>query len=288
MPSHFETKGLTAVQLGALMIGFIPILKETFPPILLNRYQKRHQPHLSGDFASPSQQKKRASQVFLTACTRPLRLIFQTRLIPLFTLYTSIINSYLLVLLSTLGTTFEAVYGFSPGTSGLAYLGMLVGFLGSELTLGLFSDAYATRKARRRPGGVAKPEDHLPPLLFGSLLLPASLLLYGWTLQQQTMWLAPVVGSGLVAFAAMYSYIPVQIYVVDVYTLHAASATGAMTIIRSAIAAVVPLGADPLYSRLGYGWGYTLLAGLAVPFIGFGMVLVKYGERIRRLDSPVK
>ena len=66
------------------------------------------------------------------------------------------------------------------------------------------------------------------------------------------MWLAPVVGSGLVAFAAMYSYIPVQIYVVDVYTLHAASATGAISIVRSAIAAIVPLGADPLYQRLGY------------------------------------
>ena len=95
-----------------------------------------------------------------------------------------------------------------------------------------------------------------------------------------------MVGSALVAFAAMYSYIPVQIYVIDVYTLHAASATGAMSIIRSAISAVVPLGADPLYDRLGYGWGFTLLAGLAVPFIGIGVVLVQKGGAIRRLDAP--
>jgi len=288
MPPLFGMTKLTAVQLGALTIVSMPIMRETFPPVLLARQQSHHQPHLSGAFASPSQQKRRVSQVFLTACTRPLRLMFRTRLIPLFTLYTSIINSYLLILLSTLGTTFETVYGFSPGTSGLAYLGMMVGFLVSELTLGLFSDTYATRRARRRPEGIAKPEDCLPPLVLGALLLPASLLLYGWTLEQQTMWLAPVVGSGLVAFAAMYSYIPVQIYVVEVYTLHAASATGAMSIVRSAIAAVVPLGADPLYKQLGYGWGFTLLAGLAVPFIGIGVVLVRKGERIRRLDSPVE
>lgn len=270
------------------MVAFVPISKETFPPILLARQQKHHQPHLSKAFANPSQQQKRASQVFLTACTRPLRFIFRTRLIPLFTLYTSIINSYLLILLSTLGTTFETVYDFSLGVSGLAYLGMMVGFVISQLTLGLFSDGYATRKARRRPDGTAKPEDRLPPLILGALLLPASLLLYGWTLQHRVMWLAPVVGSGLVAFASMYSYIPVQIYVVDVYTLHTASATGAMSIVRSAIAAAVPLGADPLYGRLGYGWGYTLLAGLALPFIGMAVALVRYGERVRRLDSVVE
>ena len=268
------------------MIGFVPVLKETFPPVLLARRQASHLPHLSGVFAGQSQQEKRASQIFLTSCTRPLRFMFRTRLIPLLTLENLIINSYILILLSTLGTTFETVYRFSPGASGLAYMGMLVGFLASELTLGLFLDTYATRKARR-PEGTAKPEDRLPPVIFGSLLLPASLLLYGWTLEQRTMWLAPVVGSGLVAFAAMYAYIPVQIYVVDVYTLHTASATGAMAIVRSAVAAVVPLGADPLYRRLGYGWGYTLLAGLAVPFIGVGVVLVTMGERIRKIDRPV-
>lgn len=64
------------------MIALVPILKETFPPILLAHQRKHHQPHLSSAFANPSQPKKGASQVFLTACTRPLRYISRTRLIP--------------------------------------------------------------------------------------------------------------------------------------------------------------------------------------------------------------
>lgn len=264
------------------MIGFIPILKETYPPILLARQQA-----LQNHTTDTPQGNRHAKQVFFTACTRPFRFIFHTRIIPLFTLYTSIINSYVYILLSTLGTTFEDVYGFSPGASGLAYLGMLVGFMLSQISIGLFSDAYATRQARLRPDGLLKPEDRLPPLILGSIILPIGLLIYGWTLEQKVMWLAPIVGSGLIAFSTMYSYIPVRIYVVDVYTLHTASATGAMSIIRSAIAAVVPLAAGPLYVRLGYGWGYTLLAGLAIPFIFIGVVLVRWGERIRKLDSPV-
>lgn len=61
-----------------------------------------------------------------------------------------------------------------------------------------------------------------------------------------------------------------------------------MSIVCSAIAAAVSLGADPLFRRMGYGWGYTLLAGLALPFISFAVVLVRYGERVRRLDSAVE
>ena len=166
------------------MIGFIPILKESCPPILLARPRKYH---LFATFASPSQPKKRSSQVSLTACTRPLGCLFQTRLIPLFTLYTSIINSYQPILLHP-WHYFRSGIRF-PLWHKRPCFGMLVGFLGREFTLGLLSDAQATRIARRRPEGVAKPEYRPPPLLFGSLLLPASLLAYGWTLEQQTMWL---------------------------------------------------------------------------------------------------
>jgi MFS family permease len=208
-------------------------------------------------------------------------------LILLFTIYTSILNSYLYILLSTLGTTFQTVYNFSTESSGLAYLGMMAGFILSQITLGVFSDLYANRQARRRADTKLKPEDRLPPLIVGAVLLPGALLLYGWTLEKHTMWIAPIIGSALVALAAMYSYIPVQIYVVDVYPLHTASATGAMSVIRSAISAVVPLGADPLYARLGYGWGYTLLAGLALPFIAFGVILVRWGERIRMKEAAI-
>jgi len=253
-------------------------MRETFLPVLLAR-ERAH--------STQAAEHRHARQVFLTACTRPLRFIFQTRLIPVFTLYTSILTSYLAILLTTLGTTFESLYGFSPGSSGLAYMGMTVGYAVSEISLGYFSDAYAARKAQRRLDGIRLPEDHLSPLIVGALLFPGSLLMYGWTLEEHTMWLAPTVASGMIAFATMYSYIPVQIYIVQVYTLHTASAMGAMAIIRSFITACVPLGAAPMYARLGYGWSYTLLAGLALPFIGFGIVLVRWGERIRSLDSTV-
>lgn len=269
------------------MLGMMTVYKETYPPLTQARWQKCFLSNDSNTKDGLAKQEQQIPEVFRTAFTRPFRFIFKTRLIPLFTLYTSIVNSYLLILFSTFGTTFEAFYDFSTGESGLAYLGMTIGFLLSEIALGLFSDAHVARRARRRPGGVKKPEDHLYPLAYGSMLLPASLLLYGWALERKFMWLGPVVGSGLVAVASMLSYIPVGVYVVELYTLHTASVMGSMSVIRSVIAAIVPLGADPLYARLGYGWGYTVLALVSVPFIGIGMGLVALGERIRKLDASV-
>ena len=177
------------------MVGFIPVFKETYPPVVQARQLAHQQQTAPSSFPIKNpRHQERASKTFLDACTRPFYFIFRTRLIPLFTLYTAILNSYLFILLSTLGTTFESVYSFSSGTSGLAYLGMLVGFFASQLTLGFFSDAYCARQARRRLDGVTKPEDRLPPLILGATLLPVGLLMYGWTLEQRTMWLAPVVG----------------------------------------------------------------------------------------------
>ena len=70
-------------------------------------------------------------------------------------------------------------------------------------------------------------------------------------------------------------------YLVDAYAVSAASATGASTIIRSFCAALIPLDANPLYEKLGYGWGNSLLAFIALGGIPVAVLLTKYGERIR-------
>jgi MFS family permease len=202
--------------------------------------------------------------------------------VPILSSFTSIINSYLLILFATLGTTFQSEYEFSPLGSGLAYLGLLVGFVLSEIGIGLLSDAVFMRQAD------PLPESRLPLLILGACFLPGVLLMYGWTIEAHVYWMAPIVASGLVAAASMCSYIPVQTYFIDVYTLHAASAMGAASIVRSIISSVTPLGAEPLYNHLGYGWGFTLLAGIALLFVVGAIYLVKRGESLRKLDGEIK
>lgn len=75
--------------------------------------------------------------------------------------------------------------------------------------------------------------------------------------------------------------IPVQTYFIDAFTLYAASATAALTVLRSLLGAIVPLAGQPLYDRLGLGWGNTLLACISLLMIAIPPVLIRYGERIR-------
>ncbi|KAF2451950.1 MFS general substrate transporter [Karstenula rhodostoma CBS 690.94] len=197
----------------------------------------------------------------------------------------SIANSYLVFSLATLGTSFQEQYGFSASQSGLAYLGMTAGFTISQLTAGSLSDGYIRRKTRNGEGA-AKPEHRLPILMLGAVFLPAGFIVYGWGLQYRVHWIVPIVGSAFISLGVMYNFLPVQMYVVDSFTVYSVSATGAVGIIRSIVTVVFPLAGDPLYDSLGYGWGNTLLAFLALTSLPMAMIFCKYGERWRLRYPP--
>ncbi|KAF1979320.1 MFS general substrate transporter [Bimuria novae-zelandiae CBS 107.79] len=197
----------------------------------------------------------------------------------------SIVNSYLVFSLATLSTLFQDQYGFFASQSGLAYLGMTVGFTISHLTAGLISDGYIHKKTRN--GEIAaNPEHRLPILMIGAAMLPAGFIVYGWGLQYRVHWIVPNIGSALISLGVMYNFMPVQMYVVDSCTIYSVSATGAVGIIRSIITTVFPLARDPLYASLDYGWGNTLLAFIVLTSLPMAIIFCKYGEKWRLRCPP--
>jgi hypothetical protein len=79
---------------------------------------------------------------------------------------------------------------------------------------------------------------------------------------------------------------PIQTYLIDAFTKYAASATAAATILRSVLAALIPLAGQPMYDKLGVGWGNSLLGFLALAMAPIPWIFWKYGERIR-MRSPL-
>src|SRR3954468_4347122 len=71
------------------------------------------------------------------------------------------------------------------------------------------------------------PEHRLPPMILGGTLLPIGLFMYGWTSQYHVHWIAPIIGTALLGFGLMVTLIPTSTYLMDVYTVYAASATAA-------------------------------------------------------------
>lgn len=79
----------------------------------------------------------------------------------------------------------------------------------------------------------------------------------------------------------------VQTYLVDVFTIYAASAMAAISFLRSIFSAFLPLGGLDLYDSLGLGWGNSLLAFISFCLLSIPIVFTIFGERIRKKEKSI-
>ena len=71
-------------------------------------------------------------------------------------------------------------------------------------------------------------------------------------------------------------------YLVHTYGRYSASAIAASKVLQSIGGAFLPLAGEPMYDRLGLGWGNSVLAFMALAFVPVPWVLFTYGEVLRR------
>jgi hypothetical protein len=93
--------------------------------------------------------------------------------------------SYLV--LSTFSSLFTSVYGESVSFSGLNYISIAVGcFIGVQSSA-LAPDRIYKRLAVRDPEREGRPEFRLPLILAGAALVPAGMLWYWWSAEEQSL-----------------------------------------------------------------------------------------------------
>ena len=194
-------------------------------------------------------------------------------------LYMAVVYGYLYLLFTTITEVYEVQYQFSAGSVGLTYLGIGVGSLIGVITFGIASDRIMKALAKN---GEMKAEYRLPPMIPGSFLIPIGLFLYGWSVEKHVFWIVPILGTGGVGLGLLATFMPISTYLVDAFTTYAASALAANTVLRSLIGALLPLAGQKMYATLGYGWGNSLLAFIALVMCPLPVFLYKYGERIRK------
>jgi hypothetical protein len=83
------------------------------------------------------------------------------------------------------------------------------------------------------------PEGRLEPAMIGGVLLPAGLFWFGWTTFSSMHWAISIAGSSLFGFGQVLLFIGLINYIVDSYTVFAASALAANAILRALFAAVL-------------------------------------------------
>ncbi|KAE8156651.1 major facilitator superfamily domain-containing protein [Aspergillus tamarii] len=263
---------LETILVGCSTILSFFLLRETYAPVLLRRKSAKL------GLQMPLKQSESHWQVLRRGISRPMKLCLSP-IIMIVSLYSSICYTYMYYMVTTFPTLFGDKYGFNTGEVGLAYIGQGVGCIAGQVIVGRFADWYIRRQQARN--GTTTPEDRLPPVIVGYVILAIGMVWFGWSAQVQAHFMAPIIGSGVVGVGIVGVFIVVQVYIVDTFTIYAASALAANNLLRSAVAVLLPLSGPAMYDRLGYGWGDTLLGLVALVLVPTPLLLMKYGERIR-------
>jgi hypothetical protein len=195
-------------------------------------------------------------------------------------LYASFCYGILYMELGGIPIIFGEIRGWSAVSATLPFLGILVGAI-----IGCSINAYNQllyNKVYHAAGNRAVPEARLPPMMLGSVLFSAGQFITGWTADPRYPWIAPVIGLVLLGTGFFTIFQAALNYLVDTFTLYAASAVAANTFLRSVFAGAFPLVVTPMYHNIGVGPASSITGGFAALLIPVPFVFYIYGKRIRK------
>ncbi|ETS84441.1 hypothetical protein PFICI_02466 [Pestalotiopsis fici W106-1] len=189
---------ILAIMAGTVLLISAIVVKETFAPVLLARKTKKLQEKTGHSNLQPRLQKNVTARHRLwLSIVRPTKMLFTSLILFLLCLYISLVYTIMFILFTTFTEVFEGQYGFSTAISGLVYLGWGVGSIIGQALYTLWTNHFVSQRLEK---GSFKPEDRLPLMVPGGLLLSLGLIWYGWSAQAQVHWIVPMIGT---AFAAI-------------------------------------------------------------------------------------
>lgn len=169
--------------------------------------------------------------------------------------------------------------GWSEGVGGLAFLGILVGMMIAVVYTVYDNTRYMRSVAEN--SGLAPPEARLPPALIGCIALPIGLFWFAWTNSPSIHWIVSIIGSAPFGFGVVLVFLSLLNYLIDSYTIYAASVLAGSSVLRSLFGAAFPLFTSQMYDRLGIHWASSVPAFLALLCVPFPWLFYKYGASIR-------
>ncbi|KAE8445764.1 hypothetical protein EG329_012822 [Mollisiaceae sp. DMI_Dod_QoI] len=274
-------QGLMGITSAILwLIG--ALVPETYAPVLL-RLRAQRLSTLTGKIYKTKKDIQDGpvslKHAYSIALLRPWLLLFFEPIVLALTIYMAIINGTLYMLFAAFPIVFQEGRGWNQGVGGLAFLGVMIGML-SAVVYSTWDD----RRYRRivdQSNGSAPPEVRLPPGLVGSIALPVGMFWFAWTNSPSIHWMVSILAGVPFGFGMLVVFLSVLNYLIDAYTIYAASVLAANSVFRSMFGAIFPLFTTYMYHNLGIHWASSIPAFLALGCIPFPFLFYKYGAQIR-------
>ncbi|KAB8228940.1 major facilitator superfamily domain-containing protein [Aspergillus alliaceus] len=272
-----------SIAIAAVQVAGLLLLRETYGPVLLKRKAARLRKTTGNQ--NLHTEHDRASTLLMKNLIRPFRLLITQPIVQVLSLYLAYLNGILYLMVATFPDVWTGIYHESISIGSLNYLSMTVG-LAIATQLGVRYADKVYQRLRAENNGHAKPEFRLPTLCVVALVVPVGLFWYGWSARINIHWIMPNIGAAIYSGATVVQLVCVQGYLIDTYQLYAASAMASVMVLRNLLGFALPLVAPSLYGNLGFAWGNTLLACVAVVIgIPAPVLLWYYGEALRGLST---
>lgn len=276
-------EGVMAIFAGVVWIVGMLMVPETYAPFLLRERAAVLSKETGKVYISVIEAyspKQTPSQALKNAIFRPWILLFMEPIVLSLSIYMAIIYGTLYMLFGAFPIVFQQKLGWSEGIGGLAFIGVAVGML-FGLAYTIVDGRRYNRVANNSPNGEAPPEARLPPCILASIVLPIGLFWFAWTARPSIHWIVPIIASAPFGFGMVLVFLTMINYLVDAYTIYAASVLAANSVLRSLFGAAFPMFTQKMYDNLGVSWASSIPAFLAVACVPFPFLFYKYGDRIR-------
>ncbi|KAJ5711297.1 hypothetical protein N7488_005453 [Penicillium malachiteum] len=274
--------GFLAAFSGVVWIVGSLLMPETYAPVLLRRRAEKLS-KLSGKVYRSKieidQGKVTFTEAFKVALSRPWILLFREPIVFLLSLYMAIVYGTLYMMFAAFPIVYEEDRGWNQGVSGLAFLGIMVGMI-AAIGYSLW-DNKRYIKTQERHEGFAPPEARLPPTMIASITIPVGLFWFAWTNYPSIHWMASIAAGVPFGFGMVLVFLGIMNYLIDAYTIFAASVLAANSVLRSCFGAAFPLFTTYMYDNLGIHWASCIPAFLALACLPFPFLFYKYGAAIR-------
>lgn len=169
--------------------------------------------------------------------------------------------------------------GWSEGIGSLPFVGILVGIIFSVVAT--FPMYFRYKKKVLSIRGRVPPEARLPDSFIAAIALPVGLFWFAWTNSPSVHYMASIAAGVPFGYGMVMVFLPVLNYLIDAYTIYAASVLAANAALRSIFGAVFPLFTTYMYQDLGIHWASSIPAFLAVVCVPMPFLFYRYGAAIR-------
>ncbi|KIJ60861.1 hypothetical protein HYDPIDRAFT_31908 [Hydnomerulius pinastri MD-312] len=259
-------------------------LPETFTPILLQkkaRALRRADPAANKNLYAPHEKADWSAKGVLDRTVfRAFHMLAMEPILVLVTIYMTLLYSILYALFEAFPVIFIKTRGFTVAQNGLMFIGVCFGMvIGSAITAYLnwnYSDLVAKWK------GFPPPENRLYGAMIAGPCFVLGIFWLGWTGQYASVpWYVPALSLIPLGASVSLLFISFFTYIIDTYLMFSASALAGHTIIRSGVSAAFPMFIVQMFTKMGSGWGCTLLGLFGLILAPSPFLFYKYGTYIR-------